>query len=263
MSLVFAGIVPHSPLLMPSVGKDNTAKLQATVTALEKIEQELYASKPDTIVVISPHGVVLFDSFLLNVAAEYTADLGEFGDFTTSKTYHGDLRLAEALKATNDGQLPLTATSETKLDHGTAIPLFLLTKHLPEAKILPISYCLLDYSTHYRFGQLLKEQILHTNQRIAVLASGDLSHRSSKDSPSGYWRKAKEFDQRIVEAITQRRHDELLALDPTLVEKANECGLRSIIILLGILAEINYRPMVLSYEAPFGVGHLTAVFELT
>ena len=47
-----------------------------------------------------------------------------------------------------------------------------------------------------------------------------------------------------------------------LIAEAGECGLKSIVILLGILDGINYKPRLLSYEGPFGVGYLVMQFEL-
>ena len=51
-------------------------------------------------------------------------------------------------------------------------------------------------------------------------------------------------------------------LDKVLTENAAECGLRSILILLGILNHIKFQTKILSYEAPFGVGYLVANLEL-
>ena len=48
----------------------------------------------------------------------------------------------------------------------------------------------------------------------------------------------------------------ILNLDLDFVEAAGECGLRSILILLGALDGLNWKPEILSYEAPFGVGYL-------
>jgi MEMO1 family protein len=54
--------------------------------------------------------------------------------------------------------------------------------------------------------------------------------------------------------------DELLRIDPELTAQAGECGLKSMLILAGILSGINLEPKILSYEAPFGVGYLVANF---
>ena len=53
--LSFACFVPHSPILIPEVGKENLDKLKDTVQAYKNLEHDLYASKPDIIIVISPH----------------------------------------------------------------------------------------------------------------------------------------------------------------------------------------------------------------
>jgi len=63
MSLVFAGIVPHPPLLIPNVGRQAGLKAKKTKQALEKLEEDLYVSKPELILIISPHGDVFPDSF--------------------------------------------------------------------------------------------------------------------------------------------------------------------------------------------------------
>jgi len=39
--LVFAAIVPHSPLLIPSIGKENYLRLKKTVAALDILEMRL------------------------------------------------------------------------------------------------------------------------------------------------------------------------------------------------------------------------------
>jgi len=51
-------------------------------------------------------------------------------------------------------------------------------------------------------------------------------------------------------------------MDKNLVEEAGECGYRSIIILLGALDGLDWKPEILSYEAPFGVGYLVANFKI-
>jgi len=133
---------------------------------------------------------------------------------------------------------------------------------LKNVSILPIGYSLLDLKAHYSFGDFLKEIILDDDKKIAVIASGDLSHCVTKDAPAGYSPRGKEFDEKLVELITNKNITGILKIDQGLIEEAGECGLRSIMILLGLLERINYTPEILSYEAPFGVGYLVANFKL-
>ena len=39
MALVFAGIAAHTPLLLPSVGKENLSLITKTAEAMKKLEQ--------------------------------------------------------------------------------------------------------------------------------------------------------------------------------------------------------------------------------
>lgn len=261
--LTFAAITPHPPILIPTIGKENLKQVKKTTEAMEELEKKLFEAKPETIIIISPHGPILPDAFSINLNPKYQSNLEEFGDFATKLEFKTDTALAYRIKELmEDKNIPLILASEPYLDHGAAIPLYFLTKRLSEVAVLPVGYSLLDFKTHFNFGDYLKEIILNEEKRIAVIASGDLSHRLIKDAPAGYSARGKEFDQKLTELITNKNTAGILNLDSELVEEAGECGLRSFIILLGLLERINYIPEVLSYEGPFGVGYLVANFKL-
>jgi hypothetical protein len=93
MSLVFSAIVPHSPILLPTIGKDDLQKLKKTEAALKKLEEDFYLSKPDIVIIISPHGHLLKESFTFNMCAEFTTDLKDFGDLATKLTFKGESAL--------------------------------------------------------------------------------------------------------------------------------------------------------------------------
>lgn len=261
--LVFASVVPHPPLLIPAIGKDAVKKVEKTKQALEKLEEELYLSKPDTILIVGPHGDYFDGAFCLNVSTDYVTDLREFGDLTTKQKFKGELNLASKIKMAAENQnIPISMVTEPAIDHSISVPLFYLTKHLPNVGILPINYSGLDRKTHLDFGYVVKEQIMNSNNRIAVVASGDLSHALTSDAPAGFNAAGAEFDAKIQELLAHHNTAGLLQLDEKMVEGAAECGFRSLLILFGILRDVNYDFKHLSYEAPFGVGYLTANFAL-
>jgi len=90
MPLVFAAVVPHSPVLVPSVGKEHLKKLKKTVAAMKRLEQDLYASHPDTILIVSPHGPVEADHFTLDLNETYACDLKDFGVFDVDVACRAD-----------------------------------------------------------------------------------------------------------------------------------------------------------------------------
>lgn len=261
MSLVFAAFTPHPPLLIPTIGQEALKKVKKTQQAMQKLEEDMYLTRPDILIIISPHGGSFDDAFALNVCPRYETDLREFGDLTTKLTFAGEMTLAtqisEAAKLHN---LSLTMVSEPRLDHGAAVPLSQLTAHLPEIKLLPISFCGLDWKTHLNFGYLIKEQIMISNKRVAVIASGDLSHSLNSDAPAGFNAAGAEFDRKVQELLAANNTAGLLQLDSQLVHDAAECGFRSLLILLGILKNVEYVYQQYNYESPLGVGYLTANF---
>jgi len=262
MAIVFSAITPHPPILIPAVGKENLDQLKKTQEAFRILEENLYSSKAETLIIISPHGVIQEESFTMNLNPEFNVNFEDFGDFSTKLNLKGDIGLAYKIREALETKAPLQLISEQNLDHGCGVPLYLLTQHLKNIKILPIYFSGLGLNAHFEFGQLINKELLKSKYRIAVIASGDMSHRLTKDAPAGYSPKGAKFDQKLAKYIKERKTKELLEMDHDLISEAGECGLRSIAILLGILNEIEYTPEILSYEGPFGVGYLTANFKL-
>lgn len=261
MSLVFSAIVPHPPILIPNIGKEEIKKVDKTKKALEQLEQDLYLSKPEIILIISPHGSLFRDAFCINANTDFESDFGQFGDMETRIEWKGaDYLAAKIGHLAIDHNLPLQLISEKKLDHGSTVPLFFLTQHLPEVKILPIGYSLLDNLTHLKFGELIKEAIMESGKRVAIIASGDLSHGLTSDAPAGFSKVGQDFDKKIIELLETRNTTGYVNLDLKFVEEAAECGYRSFLILLGILKNMDYTFKNYSYEGPFGVGYLVGNF---
>jgi len=261
MSLVFAGIAPHPPLLVPGIGKGEIAKVEKTKLALEQLEQDLYLAKPEVVMIISPHGSFFKDAFCINANVNFKSDFGQFGDMETTMTWKGaDFLAAQISHTLSEKAVPIQMVSNEKLDHGSSVPLFYLTQHLPDVKILPIGYSMLDNKSHLNFGELLKEAIMESGKRVAVIASGDLSHGLTTDAPAGLSKVGKEFDEKIIELLQTRNTVGYTSLDEKFVEESSQCGYRSFLILLGILKDMDYSFKNYSYEGPFGVGYLVGNF---
>jgi MEMO1 family protein len=262
MSLVYSAIVPHPPILIPGIGKENRQRLTGTISSFAKISDKLKSLDVETIIIISPHGTIQSDSFSMNLSPEFRANFEEFGDFGTKNTWLGNVGLAHKIKEHLETRAPLQLVTEQVLDHGSSVPLIMLTEKMPEIKIIPLYYSGLDNEAHYKFGQVFKRELIANMEQIAVIASGDLSHRITKDAPAGYSPKGKRFDKKICDYLLKKEARKILELDEDLISEAGQCGLRSILIQQGIIDGINCRPELLSYEAPFGVGYLAMGFEI-
>ena len=262
MSLVFAAITPHPPILLPTIGKDESKKVEKTKKAFLALEHQLYASHPDVVIVISPHGSFFADAFTINACPEYETDFKEFGDISTKLKFKGETSLAYKIRKLAFMQnLPTATISEQNLDHGSGVPLTFLTQHLKNFTLLQLGFCELPFKSHMEFGNVLQEIIQNSNKRVAVIASGDMSHALTSESPAGFSPEGKKFDAKIQELLAHQGVSGILQLTPEFIESAAECGLRSILILLGVLQGVRCSYRQLSYEAPFGIGYLTAFYE--
>lgn len=261
MPLVFAAIVPHSPVLIPAIGKNEQKKAQKTIEALSVLEENLYISRPHVIVIFTSHAQTHPQTFVANAHTDFISSFEEFGNHSLRTTFTGSPDFAAKLSHTaKRNHIPLKLVSEEKLDHGSTVPLYYLTSHIPHIKIIPISPSDLSPSNHLAFGNLIKEVCMESDKRIALIASANLSHGITTDSPAGYREAGKKFDHSIIELLQSHNTTGIATLDPLLVEEAAETGYNSILLLLGALKNINYEFKHLAYEAPFGVGYLTAEF---
>ncbi|AZR71934.1 AMMECR1 domain-containing protein [Anoxybacter fermentans] len=273
MSIVFAGLSPHPPLLIPEIGRRDRERVSLTDQALKKLAGLLTQSKPDVLVIISPHGPVFSDAIAILHKHILKGDFGQFGAPHVSFTEEIDLEFITEIEKTSreqDIMVVLMGDKECKqynitgkLDHGVMVPLYYFREFGLDAPLVPITMGMLPYEDLYRFGALLTKVSKKLDKKIAVIASGDLSHRLTPEAPAGYNPHGKEFDEFLVKALKKYKVEDLFELDPKLIEKAGECGLRPIIIMLGALDGLEVDSEVISYEGPFGVGYCVAAFTPT
>ncbi|MFA6194536.1 MAG: class III extradiol dioxygenase subunit B-like domain-containing protein [Patescibacteria group bacterium] len=265
MALTTVALLPHSPLLIPEIGRANYSFLAKTAAAYEEIKALLKANPVDTVIVISPHSAPQADSFVLNVAPEMEINLKDFGFIPPKTILTGDAFLADQITNALRPEFSLQLVSETVLDHGSAIPLYLLKEACGQAKIIVISPNeSLSLGDQWRFGERLRTVLMANEKNIALIASGDLSHRLKKKSPGGYSPKGAKFDNKLIEYLSDpaSASENILKMDAKLINDAGECGLRPLLILLGVLNGSKWQSEVLSYQTDFGIGYLAMNFKL-
>ena len=205
MSIIFACISPHPPIILPSVGsEEDRAQVKNTIESIEKLGKELKELNPDKIIISAPHP-----------------------------------------------------------DWGFNVPLHFLA---PDFKGEIQTYLVGSESPQFYFEQgkkLYQSTICNLQSKIALIASGDMSHCLKKEGPYGFNPDGPKFDKALIECLKKKDIENILKLDEMYPE-AGECGLRSFCFLLGILeaSALGWQPEILSYEGPFGVGYLVVNFKL-
>lgn len=265
MNITFASICPHPSAALPSVGSDSDIKRAAkTIKAMKSLAGELDTSKPDVIVVISSHMPVNFTSFSIIESPELKGHLHKFGDFKTEIKFDSHPAMVSAIKRIcAEERIPLRSFDDPEMDYGTTIPLHFLLRGKPGIKVVPVGVSGLSPMEHVNFGRAITKAAKACKLKVAVVASGELSHRLSPSSPAGYSPKGKEFDLMIVDLLKRGDDDAILEIDPEVLDDSGECGYLPMTVLLGALDGISWKGDVLSYESPFGIGYLVANLKIS
>ncbi|MGB9840121.1 AmmeMemoRadiSam system protein A [Thermovenabulum sp.] len=269
MNIIAGYLMPHAPVMIEEIGKSQTEKIIKTVEAACFVGMEIEHFNPDCIVLISPHGPVFQDAIFV-YDFPLKGDFSDFGAPNIKMEFKQDEILKEEIikgakknniSAVKSSEIPLRKFGvREELDHGVLVPLYFVSKYCKEFKLVVMSFGLLPYEDLYKFGSVIKEAAEITGKKIVVIASGDLSHRLTPNAPAGFTPKGRLFDETLVKHLQNFDIEGLHSMDLSLIEKAGECGLRSIWIMLGSLDGLKVEPKVLSYEGPFGVGYCVARF---
>jgi AmmeMemoRadiSam system protein A/AmmeMemoRadiSam system protein B len=258
-SIVFAGIAPHPPIMVPEVGREAIVDVRGSIDAMTKLAKRVIDSEATTLVLISPHAPLEPSTF---VAYEGPQLYGDFANFRApTATVHAqldDTLLNEITSAASAQNLEVIRIRGFDLDHGTAVPLYFLQRNGWQGKVVALGYSFLSNEDHIRFGNCIKQAVDTVGRPVAFIASGDLSHRLKPGAPAGYNSQAHLFDEEVVDAIRSRSTSRIVNMDQELRRLAGECGYRSMLVALGVAQGLEPTCEVISYEAPFGVGYMVA-----
>ena len=171
-------------------------------------------------------------------------------------------KLGKKLKETNPDSVIISAPHP---DWGFNVPLFFLAKDF-KGEITTYLVGLEEPRFYFEKGKEVYKSISQrsNSQKVALIASGDMSHCLKEEGPYGFNPDGPKYDKALIDALKKKDIETILKLDD-LYPEAGECGLRSFCFLLGILGAsgINWQPEIFSYEGPFGVGYLVVNFKLS
>ncbi|MDI9475801.1 MAG: AmmeMemoRadiSam system protein A [Natronincolaceae bacterium] len=265
-------IMPHPPIVVPEVGRGEERKIKQTYDAYNEIAEQIAAIKPDTIIIITPHGPLFSNAIAVSAGESIYGDMGRFNAPEVQSDLQIDISLVEeivnysrednilAAKITEDNAEKYNVKYE--LDHGALIPLYFINKKFSDYKIIHITYGMLPKIKLYEFGMNIKKAVEDSNVNAVLIASGDLSHKLSEDGPYGYSPYGEIFDKEIISLLETGDVLGVFNIDPVIIEEAGECGLRSFYIMLGAMEGCSIKGNLLSYEGTFGVGYSVMEFIL-
>ncbi len=255
---IWGALLPHAPVLVPEVGGAQSARCSQTIEGFRMVAESVTNDPPDCMLLLDPHapaggGIVFYP------ADRYRGDLAEFGARTVSVDTPGASEDAQALiEWIGAGCRTSVDYSKTRiLDYAAIVSL------APFMGIWKSSFELLlanptGLSPREAFNAGERAGRFFSSRKWALAASGDLSHRLTREAPTGYHPDGITLDAAIVYSLKHSSPDKILEMQPSTIFNAAECGLCSVMFLLGLAG--NEKISVFSYESPFGVGYATGLW---
>lgn len=269
--LVSAGIAPHGSSIIAEIAGKELELFKPTRDAMINLGNHIMSTKPDTIVVLTPHGMRLKDFNAIYTTAYCRGSLSANNN-TVSLAYKCDkdlsLKILEQATAENIASVGCNygslsgIGSNINMDWGTFIPLWFCQDESYQPEIVVIGptrdIALTDL---VRLGEIIAEQIIKSDKTVALIASADQAHCHDKEHPSfGYHEAAKQYDNKISELIKQNKLAELVNMDLNFVANAKPDSLWQMLILYGATKVVPMKGEFLSYQVPTYFGMTVAKY---
>lgn len=253
MPLVAAAVVPHAPVLLPTIAGDHAPLTEQTRQALTTLGEDFLAHQVETIVVLTPHAAGIDETLGIVVGERLRVDLSSFGDVTQYPVMKNDWELAQALRSEADDQrLPSQFIHVDSHDYGTGIPL-LAGQWSTDMRIISLAIAPTSREQLVRMSAVLHDVLHQTKRRVAFVASVDLDERSAKvhdlDRPTA-WERA------VATAVRSGKPEELSS------GASESCGSDVLRLFFHVLAPYHAQGQILSFQAPFRIGYLVADIHL-
>jgi aromatic ring-opening dioxygenase LigB subunit len=256
----FAALMPHAPILIPDVGREAPKPAAASVDALKNVAARLANRPLDAVVVISPHSPRRLGTFGVWSGSRLCGNFAQFGapqaavDLPNDTAFAAELKLQAGQVGLQTWEIPVQT-----LDYGALVPLWYLVNAGWGRPAAVLSLRRPGERGSGQLGRAIMGAAAKVGERIAVIASGDMSHRLTPNAPAGYDPRARDFDRRFIACLRRGAYHDLERFDPELQDLAGEDVLDSTIVALAAVSWETTGHEVLSYEGPFGVGYGVAV----
>ncbi len=257
-----AVLMPHAPVLVPGVAGARVRAAGESVDAMSAVARRVVNVRPDALVLITPHAPRGAAGFTLWRGTRVRGNLLAFGAPDLGVDLPSAGGLAQAMEqATVARGLGMARWGDTPLDHGAVVPLWHLVQAGWNGPTVVVGLNEPDSADPVELGAAIAEAAWREGMWVALVASGDMSHRLQQGAPSGFHPRAIEFDRTLIECLARGALRRLRHLDPVLRELAAEDAVDSALVAASAVDWDSQGHRVLSYEGPFGVGYGVAILH--
>jgi 2,3-dihydroxyphenylpropionate 1,2-dioxygenase len=258
--LVLAAALAHTPQLLVRPPTEDREQVLRVHAAFGEVKARLGAARPEAIAVVAGDHIEAF--FLdavpaLGVFAGAECQ-GTFGRYAYRFPVHEALARA-IVEEGIEREFDLVYSQAMPLDYAFFIPLH-FTMPEPAAPIVPlfVNVYLPPQPTPrrcYAWGEALGRILVGRPERVALLASGGMSHFPGTER---YASPDYEFDRQVLQTLRQGRGRELARLTSADLDKAGNVELRTWLVLLGAVGDAPAE--VLCYEPSWHHGNAVVLW---
>lgn len=235
--LVFAGGCSHVPDLLARPEIDPMDAVERLLAGYERLAADLEAADPDVIIVTADCHFQSFETahFVIGEASTHTGSMEFFKrpDLDIELVGYPAFARAMASAVQSDG-LGVEVAPRVDLDHGLIVPLRLLLPR-PDLPVVPVITQPARAFSPFEaraFGCSLRKAIEDSGLRIAMLATGGLSHWLD---PGKFGHVDEPFDTYIMDMIQAGRGLDLASLEPYPLLDHGQYEFLNWLIMLGIV----------------------------
>lgn len=247
--LVFAGGCSHVPDLLARPEIDPAEGVERLLEGYRRLGADLAAANPEVVLVTADCHFQSFDTghIVIGNGSKHVGSMEFFKRPDLDLKLEGQSELAaKMVDAVRAAGLEVEVSGQVDLDHGLVVPLRLI---LPRADIpvIPIiTQPHRSYSpfTAREFGKALRTAIDESGLRVAMLATGGLSHWLD---PGKFGHVDPEFDTYILQMLQAGRGLDLGSFEPYPLLDHGQYEFMNWLIMLGI-AGPGVRGEVYAYE---------------
>jgi AMMECR1 domain-containing protein/aromatic ring-opening dioxygenase LigB subunit len=257
-----AVLMPHAPVLVPELAGERLAEEARTVAAMRDAARRVMKHQPAALVLVSPHSPRRRRAFGVWTPERHEGSLARFNapelavDLPNDRTMIGEL-----MTASDECDVDLWFIEDGDLDHGAVVPLWFMQEAGWSGTTTILSLNDAANGGLEKLGKTIARAASHRGGVVALIASGDMSHRLKPGAPCGYHPDAKCFDDEFIRMVDEGDAPGLLDFDRGLRGLAGEDVVDSTVVALAAVGNDMRGHQVLSYEGPFGVGYGVAVLH--
>jgi len=248
-NLVFAGGCSHVPDLLARPEIDPADAIARLTASYGRLKESLAAASPDVLVVTTDCHFQSFETgaFVVGVNRDHQGSMEFFKRPDLNLKIKGDPEFANAIvNCARRNNLEVEAAPVVNLDHGLIVPLRLVLpdQDLPVVPIVTQPARTFSPYGARAFGQALRQAIVASGKRVALLATGGLSHWLD---PGKFGVVDTVFDDYILQMLKHGRGLDLANLEPYPLLDHGQYEFLNWLIVLGALGP-GIRAEVYAYE---------------